>query len=337
MTQRIAAGVVASTLISIALAVSAHGDPLVYPSPAITEAMGGTDQPVLSDARLQELNTLLIQPNLPGTDAETLYTPEQFAPVVGTMTLDQSVAQGVNDLDAAITPMLNNNTAVGVFGVSQSALIASDEMRALDPSGTPSDLPASFILLADPMNPNGGLWERLDGLSIPLLGVTLNGATPADDFPTVIYSDEYDLASDFCQYPIDVVCDVNALAGFFIAGVHASVVGLDDAVQLSTQGATETTYYMIPDTGVLPILEPLQYIPTIGPALIDLLQPDMTAIVNWGYGDPDYGWSLDPANIATPAELLPPLDDTTQLLTALIDGTQLGVQDFIADLTALTA
>jgi hypothetical protein len=327
--QRIVAGLIAVTVVS--LPGVAHADPLVDPSPVITEAMGGTDFPTLTADQLAQAE-LLIQPSLPGTDVVDLSTPEQFAPVVGTLTLDQSVDQGVTDLNNALTSFLDTDTPVGVFGVSQSALIASDEMLALDPSGTPSDLPVSFILLADPMNPNGGLWERLDGLYIPGLDVSLNGATPSDDFPTVIYSNEYDLASDFCQYDADVVCDINAVMGF-AEGQHASIVGLDDAVQLPTLGATETTYFMIPDEGILPILQPVADIPVIGTPLVDLLSPDMTAIVNWGYGNPDVGWSEGPANIPTPATFdLPPMEDTTALLSALTEGTQVGIQDFIAAL-----
>jgi hypothetical protein len=67
--------------------------------------------------------------------------------------------------------------------------------------------------------------------------------------------------------------------------------------------------------------------------LADLLQPDLTALVNLGYGDPDYGWSTTPANEATEFGLLPSLADFEKLPGLLITGTETGIQDFIGDFT----
>lgn len=57
-----------------------------------------------------------------------------------------------------------------------------------------------------------------------------------------------------------------------------------------------TTYYMIPMAPgeTLPLLRPLESIPIIGKPLADLLQPDLTQIVNLGYDNPDnLGWAAD--------------------------------------------
>jgi hypothetical protein len=89
---------------------------------------------------------------------------------------------------------------------------------------------------------------------------------------------------------------------------------------------------MIPSE--LPLVTDLQSIPVVGAPLAALLGPDLTAIVNWGYGNPDYGYSLGPANIPTPADLLPPASDTTALLEALVSGTQVGVQDFVTAISS---
>jgi hypothetical protein len=37
----------------------------------------------------------------------------------------------------------------------------------------------------------------------------------------------------------------------------------------------------------LPLLQPLLGFPVVGKPLADLLQPDLMALVNWGYGDPN--------------------------------------------------
>ena len=57
-----------------------------------------------------------------------------------------------------------------------------------------------------------------------------------------------------------------------------------------------TTYYM-GMTANLPLLDPLRYVPVVGNPLADLLQPDLTYLVNWGYGNPAYGYSTGPANV----------------------------------------
>jgi hypothetical protein len=94
-----------------------------------------------------------------------------------------------------------------------------------------------------------------------------------------------------------------------------------------------TTYEMIP-TPNLPLLEPLRIIPGIGNPLADLLQPDLRYIINWGYGNPDFGWSTGPANVQTPFGFLPPLGATTALGADLIGGTQQGFSAFMGDMSA---
>jgi hypothetical protein len=249
--------------------------------------------------------------------------------------LDTSVSQGVTILNDTIAPQLAAGQPVGVFGFSQSAVIASLEMEQLDPAGTPSDLPAQFVLAGDLMNPNGGIFERFDGLSLPSLGLNFYGATPADDFPTTIYTLEYDGYADFPRYPIDILSDLNAIEGTgYVHSTYAELTPaeLATAIQLPTSGATETTYYMIP-TDNLRLLDPLRDIPVVGNPVADLLQPDLTYLVNLGYGDPLYGWSTAPANVATPFGLFPPLSDFEQLPGLLASGTEEGIQNFISDLT----
>jgi hypothetical protein len=75
--------------------------------------------------------------------------------------------------------------------------------------------------------------------------------------------------------------------------VHAAYPDLtsaqiSSAVHLQTQGTTLTDYYMVP-TENLPLLQPLRALPINGNPLADLVQPDLTVIVNLGYGDPNCG------------------------------------------------
>ena len=86
----------------------------------------------------------------------------------------------------------------------------------------PSANQLGFVLVADEMNPNGGILARFPGfpagqpLRIPSLGFTFYGATPSNTiYPTNIYSLEYDGFADFPQYPINLISDLNAFAGIY--------------------------------------------------------------------------------------------------------------------------
>ena len=107
----------------------------------------------------------------------------------------------------------------------------------------------------------------------------------------------------------------------------------DDSAPFNTPDSM-TNYYMIP-TANLPLLNPIRSIPVIGDPIADLLQPDLTYLVNWGYGNPAFGYSTGPANVITPFGFLPPLSDTTALGPDLMSGTQAGVSAFASDISAM--
>jgi hypothetical protein len=255
------------------------------------------------------------------------------------LTLDVSLARGVISLDNAINLAIHPGTgSIAVFGLSGGALVASLEMPQLRAEGfTPNQV--SFVLTGDEFNPNGGLFARFPGLSLPSLGLTsLWGvATPSNDFPTTIWTLEYDGFADFPQYPIDFLADLNAFLGIaFVHGTYATLTPtqLASAVMLSQSGAPSMTTYMMIPTQNLPLLDPVRAIPVIGNPLADLVQPDLRYLVNWGYGNPNFGWSTGPANVQTPIGFLPPLSDTTALGPLLISGTQQGIGAFVSDLSA---
>jgi PE-PPE domain len=201
------------------------------------------------------------------------------------------------------------------------------------------------------MNPNGGLLARFPGfpasqpLQIPSLGITFYGATPANTiYPTNVYTLEYDGFADFPRYPINFLADLNALAG--IAYVHPTYPGVNPSAlppgyaiqQLPTSpGYTGVTnYYMITTPNGLPLLDPVRAIPVIGKPIADLLQPDLTTIVNLGYGNPNYGYSTGPADVQTYFGVFP---HVSQLLIAkdLIAGAHQGTTAFVSDIRAEAA
>ena len=282
---------------------------------------------------------------------QVLSTPEALYPFLGpfTETFDQSEAQGQQILETAIlnqiaTGDVDAANPVVVSGWSQSAVISSLVQPELASQGVPSD-DVHFVLVGDESAPNGGILERFDlpdgtQPSIPSLGLTFSGPEASDLFPTDVYTHEYDGFADFPQYPVNFLSDINAVLGIVFEhvtypGLTADQVG--DAIQLPTSAAdTLTNYYEIPVT-TLPLLEPLQLIPFIGNPLADLLNPDLSVLVNLGYGnvDDNYlgGWSQGDADVPTTLGFLPDSSVLEQVPQALATGLQQGITDAVKDLT----
>src|SRR5262245_31193697 len=200
-----------------------------------------------------------------------VHTPEQFFPLFGTLTFDRSVAEGVLDLQDAVdanTP--NADDRVIIFGYSQSARIATIAKRKFiqdynpaDPEATPI---AGFVLLANPNKPNGGILERYKFVgTIPILGITFDGATPTDGpqnpdgsyvAPTKDITFLYDGISDHPVWVLNFLALANALAGYvYLHGESPTA----DANLIYQGSAGDTDYYIINDD-IVPILRPLESI-----------------------------------------------------------------------------
>jgi hypothetical protein len=305
--------------------------------------MGGSGNPIPPLSYVNAVVTKYITPLFPGftlNNAQALFTPEAFYPLTGIKDLypSVSISEGVQILDAAIKQQLGLGNNVAVLGFSQSSIISSLEMRALNPTGTPSALPLVFTLLGNPMNPNGGLLARFPGLSMPSLGFEFYGATPANSFTTNIYTIEYDGFADFPQYPINIFADLNALAGiYYVHGTYADLTPAQIATAIpltNTVGDTMTNYYMIPNPR-LPLVEGISGIPIIGKPLADLLEPNLRVLVNLGYGSVDQGWSSGPPNVPTSFGLFPQVDPG-EVLQAFNNGTQQGISAFASDIAGMT-
>ena len=300
--------------------------------PDVALVIGGNGNPVPNTTYTNGVLKWATRGGYTWNTVQPVFTPEGLYPLTGvkSLPLNASVIQGLSILNESIQGQIASGHSVLVQGYSQSAIIASLEMRQLLASpNPPTSTQLYFNLLGDPMNPNGGLLERFAGLNIPSLGVDFYGATPANTpWTTNIFTLEYDGLADFPQYPIDVLSDLNAVAG--IVYVHPLYPHLDPStvtlVQLPTSpGYTGHTTYYMGLTPNLPLLEPLRQVPVVGNPMADLLQPDLTYLVNWGYGNPLYGYSTGPANVPTPFGLFPPLSATTALGPLMISGTQQGI------------
>ncbi|OBJ67277.1 PE family protein [Mycobacterium asiaticum] len=325
--------------VSEAASVSALTTPLLGGSGTgglVTLVMDGSGTPIPPADFVANVVAKYLEPHFPVGLVQALALPAGEFPDSGIkdLTSDVAIARGVTILNNAIQQQLAAGNALNIVAYSQSANIASLEMQLLDPTGTPSSLPINFVLLGNSMNPNGGWDARFPGLSLPSLGITTLGPAPSNSFPTLSYTLEYDGWADFPRYPINVISDLNALAGMVtVHTTYDSVTAaqLASAIVLPTQGPTTTTYYMIP-TQNLPLLDPIRAIPFIGNPLADLVQPALKPIVNWGYGDPNFGYSTGPANVPTPFGFLPPLSATAALGPAILQGIPQGIAAAAADL-----
>jgi PE-PPE domain len=264
-----------------------------------------------------------------------------------------SVGQGISILESTIAADQAAGDTTTVFGYSQSSTISSYVMEQLDPTNTPEpDSGLQFLLVADPSNPNGGLFERFAGfettsgqtvsdpLSLASLGYTFDSSTPADDYVTSIYSLEYDGFTDFPRYPINLLSDLNAFLG--IALLHGTYLNgfvpdeggpskadIANAILLPGSAAdgtadSLTNYYMIDETAPLVSLLPTP--------LQELLGPDLTYLINLGYGDGSLGYSVtadSPANVDTPFGLFPDVSLSTVLSTLATD-TEQGFQNLMS-------
>jgi PE-PPE domain/PE family len=319
-----------------------------------TLVLGASGYPIPSQEYIDGIPLLYINPFYGAGTNVGVNTPEGLYPLTGvkSLTFNQSVSQGLTIVNNAIQSLASpgSGNQINIFGYSQSAAIVSMEMHALNPTNTlggsllPDGVSLNITLVGDVSNPNGGLLARFPGLSMPSLGFTFGTATPDNSFPTRIYTIEYDGFADFPQYPIDVFSDLNAFIG--ILTLHGQYpfltpTQLANAVQLTnTVGPTQTDYYIIPTSDLspalqgLPLLDPVRAIPVIGQPIADLLQPDLTVLVDLGYGSTTQGWSTGPPNVATPFGVLPPVP-ANEIVSALVTGTHQGVNAFWTDVHGL--
>jgi hypothetical protein len=314
-------------------------NPAVAPADDTALIMGyaGTSDP--SQSYVNEVMSLFINPStqqFPGQPTFPGYLPLVQSTPEGP-DYSQVLTQGTAELDQGISQQLQQGNDVVVFGYSESTSIATQEMVNLAnlPAGQqpdPADL--KFILVEDLNNPNGGFLERF-----PFLATESFPATPADTpYDTAIYTIEYSGSSDFPQYPLNLLADANAIAGFvdlhpfllpdWPTGFTGSELAgaVLEPTSLGYDGNTD--YYLIP-TQDLPLLDGLRAIPVVGNPMADLMQPDMRVIIDLGYD------RAGGADVATPADWQLPDINWTTVTAELATGAQQGWTAAMVDMGLL--
>lgn len=218
-------------------------------------------------------------------------TDGQFWPFTGltSMSLNDSSRAGSEILDSRIKGLISSNQAAGtpddpiaVLGYSGSAWLAAAAKRNLLGQKASSEVPpASFVMLSDPIRPNGGLFSRFYGFG--LINWTPVLSAPTDTpFPTYDISRQYDFLSDFPEYPLNLLADLNALFGLLNHNygpvtINPEAPNFDPETVVQHYG--DTTYYLIPSK--LPLLYPLHW---IGLGMVaDFIEPVLRVFVELGY------------------------------------------------------
>lgn len=271
---------------------------------------------------------------------------------------DVSVASGIaqltSDLVGPFNPSADN--PIVIFGYSQGATVATHEKGQLSKLSAADQAAIDFVLIGNPNRPNGGLFERLAMLgTIPILDATMGVPTPTDtSMSTVDVAFQYDGVADFPLYPINLLADLNAIAGFWYThGSYLSPDGgnldelpngltpaelaaaiADPANQQITAGS-DTTYVLVPTVN-LPLLQPLR---DFGKAtgteflttpLIDLITPALRVLIETGYDR-----SL-PYSAPAPFRLIPRVNPIT-LAVDLVNAVGAGIRAAINDMATVSA
>jgi hypothetical protein len=262
--------------------------------------------------------------------------PATFRPItppgyIFSPSFDQSVAQGVTNLENPTTgrPLNSTSQADFLWGYSQGATVVTQYKRYWNDAypTNPTAVPPTFVLVANPNRPNGGILERGVALgTIPILGVTFSGATPTTTagaptgaVTTYDIARQYDGIADAPTNPLNVVSDANAIMGFALLHSQYPNADLSSAVYQGQYG--DTQYYLIPTT-TLPLLMPMAMVPLVGPVVATTLDPALRVIVEAGYDR-----TLSPGQ-PTPFNLLyftNPATFGTNLLTAVPTGLDNGL------------
>jgi len=328
--------------------------------------MGGSTVPTPDDFLVESVKNQYIAPTHPGQDIEyvAVTTPEELWPVTGVarivglaigpaeiwgpgepgwpdvpwwklsglfdLTLEQSIQAGLADLEAAMAE--HGNDHLVIYGISQSAVIATREKRKLAeqyPKGTEAP-DIDFVLQGTPNLPNGGFLARFPGLYLPILDWVFDGPAPTDtQFDTVETNRQYDGFADFPLYPINLIADVNALLGA-VCYVHCHSLDVslpaDPSTSPAYQGTHGDTSYYFFETEDLPLFGPLR---TLGvpESVIDVVEPFFRVIVELGYDRSIRPWQ------PTPARLIP-RHDPAAVAADLVDAIGEGFNNALALLGA---
>jgi hypothetical protein len=142
---------------------------------------------------------------------------------------------------------------------------------------------------------------RNAGLALP--GLTFAGP-PESPYDTVVITRQYDGISNWPAHQLNVVADANAVLGALYLHNQsnyevdlASLPAEDVTTTKNSLGATTTTYHLIPNTGLLPLLRPLHDV-GVATALLEAIQLTLQPIVDSAYATPHTATGQPPRGVS---------------------------------------
>ena len=259
------AGVACGSLVASALL--AFSSPSWASSSALV--IGGLDTPQLHDIIMAQILGDLTH----GQERVSVNWPAEAGPYTGRgdMTLGQSIAVGIDNLNAEITAALGrltrdengnvlNGEKVTVIGLSAGSLVTTEVLRqmAADPNAVGAD-EISFYLVAD-----SSRQELIkDSKYNPKYDYTYQPA-PDTVYDTHVITGEFDGLADMPDRWWNLTAVVNAMAGAIVVHIPVMFADLDDVpaenitVKTNALGGT-TTHYLVP-TEELPLVTLLPFL-----------------------------------------------------------------------------
>lgn len=206
-------------------------------------------------------------------------------PFQGAIALNESVAEGLANLIAALETAPAGDRLV-LIGVSQGDIVLTLLEQAMVAAGTARDV--MFVRMAGPSG-DTGVMGRNWGFKLP--GLSFITRPEESPFDQVVLNHEYDGLGHWPIDQLNVFAVLNAVMGMLTFHNPSSyAVDLstfpesDITTTVNSLGATTTTY-LIPATGLLPILRPLQAL-GFNAGLLDDWQRTLKPIIDSAY-EPD--------------------------------------------------
>jgi diacyltrehalose acyltransferase len=197
----------------------------------------------------------------------------------------------------ALTPGTTPGS-IQVTAYSEGTLVAEQVKRELAAAGYPggSDK-VTFLFIASPYVPNGGLFARLPGFTIPGVLPVFSAAQPTDYNSTYV-TNEYDPYADFPAYfnPLSLANSLLAVEYAHPDQYYDNIDPTDPNTPKFTTTATNsaggTDTYILVYNPQLPLFGPIRQLESVVPQLTPLVEPLVSAveplarvIIDMGYTD----------------------------------------------------
>jgi hypothetical protein len=250
-----------------------------------------------------------------------------------------STTEGVAALEPQVGPALATGP-VRITSYSEGTLTAEQVKRDLANSGITGDL--TFLFIASPYVPNGGLFARFPGFTIPGVVPVFSAVEPTKYESTYVVN-EYDPYADFPAYfnPLSLLNTLAAIAYVHPDQYYDTVnynpltnTGTTPVlVKTVTNSAGGTDRYVFVPAAHLPLLAPVRQIfdalgltPLTEP-ILSAIEPVLRLVVDMGYTDRQ---NLNP-EVPVEFSLITPPARIIETIAKVPDALGQGVNNFATE------